>query len=68
MSSINEIKKNRIKIFGRKTITSPTPPITPFTIKSLKGPSVKLLLISLESAATPASIQSIGYSPNTKVA
>ncbi len=67
-SSIKEIKKNNIKIFGKKTITPPTPAIIPSTSKSRRGPSFRLLLIRLPSVETPDSIQFIGYCPIAKVA
>ena len=55
-----KMKKKRIRILGKKTITPPTPAITPFTNKSFKGPSGIIPATQLPRASTPASIQSIG--------
>ena len=38
-SSIKDIKRYNIRILGKKTITPPTPPITPSTTRSFREPS-----------------------------
>jgi len=67
VSSINEIKKNRIKILGKNTITPPIPLITPSISKSLNTPAVIILSRVFMSSPTPFSIQFMGYCPNEKV-
>ena len=67
-SSINDIQKKSINIFGKKTITPPTPPITPSTTKSFNGPAGIMPSIAEDSQLTPNSIQCIGYAPTSKVA
>ena len=51
-SSNIEIKKYNMRIFGRKTITPPTPPIIPSISKSFKGPSAILFRIRLPNWST----------------
>ena len=41
------MKKYRIRICGRNTITAPTPPITPSTSMSFTGPSGIVVLMNL---------------------
>ena len=67
LSSMNEMKAYRIRICGKKTITAPTPPITPSTSIAFSGPSGIVWLIHSPNAPTPTSIQSIGYCPMEKV-
>ena len=55
-----EIKKYNMRIFGRKTITPPTPPIIPSISKSFKGPSAILFRIRLPNWSTSHSIPCIG--------
>ena len=66
-SSINDIQKYRIKMFGRKTITPPTPPTIPSTSISFNGPSDILLRIKSPICSTSHSIPIMGYSPSTNV-
>ena len=67
VSSNTEMKKKRIRICGRKTMTLPTPFMMPSVSKSRNEPSAIIPLIQSPRAATPASIQSIGYCPTVKV-
>ena len=64
---MKEIKAYNIKIFGKKTITPPTPPMIPSTKRSFSGPS--LIVLRMKSPMTPTnhSIHPIGYSPTRKV-
>ena len=61
------MQKYKIKIFGKKTITAPTPPIIPSISKSLNGPSAILLRNKSPICSTSHSIPIIGYSPMTNV-
>ena len=54
-------------IFGRKTITLPTPPIMPSTIRSCKMPLGRTQFINSDSASIAFSIHSCGYLPNENV-
>ena len=56
-----------MRIFGRKTITLPTPLIIPSTNMSFNGPLGIRPFIERLIHATPASIQFMGYSPKVKV-
>ncbi len=55
-------------MLGRKTITPPTPPITPSSSRSLNGPSGICVPRNSESQLTPSSIQPMGYAPIWNVA
>ena len=59
-SSMNDMHRKSIRILGRNTITPPTPPMMPSTIRSLRAPSGIVLPMSEPKASTPASIQPIG--------
>ncbi len=67
-SSISEMNRYSIRIFGKKTITLPTPPIIPFTTRSLRGPSLIRELTAPLISVTKDSIHSCGYAPNENVA
>ena len=67
-SSMYEMKKYKIRICGRNTMTAPTPPITPSTSMSFTGPSGIVVLMNSPSHDTPSSIHPLGISPSTKVA
>ena len=57
---IREMKKKRISICGRNTITPPTPAMMPSTSKSLSGPSGMRVATHSPRAETPVSIHSWG--------
>ena len=57
---MNEMNMYRIKIFGRKTITPPTPPMMPSTKRSFNAPSAMCSRMSPPIHSTNASIHSIG--------
>ena len=61
------MKKKRISIWGRKTITPPTPLMTPSTSRSRSDPSGMASETHSPSHSTPLSIHPIGISPNEKV-
>ena len=67
VSSRNEMHRYNINIFGKNTMTPPTPPMIPLATRSLMGPSGMVLWTKLESASTPALIQSIGNCPSENV-
>ena len=48
-------------------MTAPTPPMTPSTSMSFRGPSAMVRLTKRPNHSTPMSIQSIGYWPSVKV-
>ena len=54
------MKKNRIRICGRKTSTLPAPAITPSTSRLRSGPSPMCAVVQSPSEAMPALIRSIG--------
>ena len=66
-SSIKDINVYNISIWGKNTITAPTPAMAPSTIISLNGPTGNSEDMMLLMASTPASIQSIGYCPRVNV-
>ena len=62
------MKKNKIRMLGRKTITPPTPLMMPSTIRLRSDPSaIKFVTVSL-SQLTPLSIHPAGMAPSVKVA
>ena len=56
-----------MSICGKNTMTEPTPPITPSISMSFSGPSGIHSPMKSPKSDTPASIQSMGYCPSTKV-
>ncbi len=54
-------------MLGRKTITPPTPPITPLTNKSFQKGEEIFWLTELPNQVIPLSIQFMGYCPIEKV-
>ena len=66
-SSMNEMKKYNIMMFGRKLSLPPTPPMIPSTMRSFNGPAGMNSRTRIDNHDTPASIQSIGYEPNSNV-
>ena len=64
---MKEMKKYRMRICGRNTITLPTPAMAPSTMSERSEPSAMWLSTKLPSHATPVSIQSIGYCPSENV-
>ena len=67
VSSRREMNRYRRRIFGRKTSTLPTPPMIPFTTRSLNQPSCINDAVTELKTETIHSIHLIGYSPSTKV-
>ena len=61
------MKKNRIKICGKKISTLPTPASTPSVSRSRKSPSDIQVLIQSAVQPKPASIQSIGTAATLKI-
>ena len=68
VSSMTEMNSYRIMMFGRKTSTLPTPPMTPSTIRSFSQPSFMNCPMNSPNLTMNQSIQSIGYCPTVKVA
>ena len=67
VSSKREIKKNKIRMFGRKTRTPPTPAIIPSTIMSEIIPAGSMSLTNSPNKAIPFSIHSCGNAPKVNV-
>jgi hypothetical protein len=67
VSSIKDIKRKRIIILGRKTITPPTPPIIASARKSLTIPGGNKPEIIPERLLKPISIHDFGYPPSLNV-
>ena len=67
MEYVGEIKKNKIKMFGRKTRTPPTPAIIPSTIISEIIPAGSMFLTNSPNKAIPFSIHSCGNAPKVNV-
>ena len=61
------MNRYNISIFGRNTITLPTPPIIPLTTRSLRAPSLIMPLTVSPMNATRLSIHSCGYAPKENV-
>ena len=54
------MKKNRIRICGRKVITAPTPAIAPSTTSERKRPAGRAFVATPDSQATPSAIHDTG--------
>ncbi len=67
VSSMKLMPIKRIRMFGRNTITPPTPPIMPSMISDLRGPGGIRFSVDDESSATPCCSSRIGDSPNANV-
>ena len=68
VSSNIEMKKNNIKMLGKKTSTPPTPAMMPSTMRSRKIPSFIHEPTNSPSHDTADSIHSCGYAPMVNVA
>ena len=66
-SSSRDMNRYRSRMFGRKTSTLPTPPMTPSIIISLNHPSAMADDTNAPNDSTIHSIHLIGYSPITNV-
>ena len=61
------MKRYNINMFGRKTITEPTPVMMPSTSRLRSGPGFMAPPTKSPSQVKRLSIQSIGYCPIAKV-
>ena len=61
------MKKNKIRICGRKTTTPPTPAIAPSVIKSRRSPAGTADFTASANAATRPSMKFIGNSASVKM-
>ncbi len=62
------MKANRIRICGRKTMTLPTPPITPSANKLVSGPGGSRCWTLSASQSLPASMASMSGRAPVKIA
>ena len=61
------MKKNRIRICGRKVTTPPTPAMAPLVIRSFRSPGGSVWPTQVESWSKWSPIQSIGYCARVKM-
>jgi len=67
VSSKKAIKKNKRKIWGKKTTTFPTPPMTPSTTRLWSAPAGNNSLAPCAAYSTPWEIHSIGICAHEKI-